>query len=43
MDEIGNYITYLLSIDNIQLENVVHQEMNRNDLRPSRVRACPCR
>lgn len=35
MDETANYIADFLSIDNVQLETIVLQEMNRNDLRPS--------
>jgi len=35
MDETANYIANFLSIDNIQLEDIALQEMNRNDLRPS--------
>lgn len=35
MDETANYIANFLSIDNVQLETIVHEEMNRDDIRPS--------
>lgn len=35
MDETANYIASFLSVDNVQLETLALEEMNRNDVQPS--------
>ncbi len=35
MDDTANYIASFLSLDNIQLEAVAHEEMQRDDIQPS--------
>ncbi len=35
MDETANYIAHFLTIDNVQLETIDHEAMNRDDIRPS--------
>ena len=35
MDETANYIANFLTIDNVQLETIDHEAINRDDIRPS--------
>lgn len=35
MDDTVNYITNFLTLDNVQLENIAQEEMDRNDIQPS--------